>query len=183
MLRINFMRTSGEIALRWVPRNTFDDKSALVQVMAWCHQATSHYLGQCWPKLCHHMVSLGHNELICYFVDKMSTLQLVEGLLNWLETLYPAISAKVSYPTVFHHKICMFKLSNFWIPPLSMCMTWVMLDWMAQVSLDDYKSHSYVTFLWLNEIGRIVSWCHCWCHYHHVIGILNHIIARKIYFQ
>ena len=26
-----------------------DDKSTLVQVMAWCHQATSHYLRQCWP--------------------------------------------------------------------------------------------------------------------------------------
>ena len=25
-----------------------DDKSALAQVMACCHQATSHYLGQCW---------------------------------------------------------------------------------------------------------------------------------------
>ena len=24
-------------------------KSTLVQVMAWCHQATSHYLSQCWP--------------------------------------------------------------------------------------------------------------------------------------
>ena len=26
-----------------------DDKSTLVQVMAWCRQATSHYLSQCWP--------------------------------------------------------------------------------------------------------------------------------------
>ena len=26
-----------------------DDKSTLVEVMPWCHQATSHYLGQCWP--------------------------------------------------------------------------------------------------------------------------------------
>ena len=25
------------------------NKSTLVQVMAWCHQATSHYLRQCWP--------------------------------------------------------------------------------------------------------------------------------------
>ena len=25
------------------------DKSTLVQVMAWCSQATSHYLSQCWP--------------------------------------------------------------------------------------------------------------------------------------
>ena len=27
-----------------------EDKSTLVQVMAWCHQATSHYLSQCWPR-------------------------------------------------------------------------------------------------------------------------------------
>ena len=25
-----------------------DDESTLVQVMAWCHQAPSHYLNQCW---------------------------------------------------------------------------------------------------------------------------------------
>ena len=27
-----------------------DDKSTLVQVMAWCRQATSHYLSQCWSR-------------------------------------------------------------------------------------------------------------------------------------
>ena len=27
-----------------------DDKSTLIQVMAWCCQATNHYLSQCWPK-------------------------------------------------------------------------------------------------------------------------------------
>ena len=27
-----------------------DDKSTLVQAMAWCRQATSHYLSQCWPR-------------------------------------------------------------------------------------------------------------------------------------
>ena len=52
--------------------------TALVQIMAWCliigltqrqwsshegygcHQATSHYLSQCWPALYCHMASLGH---------------------------------------------------------------------------------------------------------------------------
>ena len=34
-----------EIALRWM-----SDKSTLVQVMAWCRQATSHYLSQRWPR-------------------------------------------------------------------------------------------------------------------------------------
>ena len=38
------------IALRRMPLDLTDDKSALVQVMAWCHQAASHYLSQCWPR-------------------------------------------------------------------------------------------------------------------------------------
>ena len=33
-----------------MPQDLIDDKSALVQVLAWCHQATSHYLSQCWPR-------------------------------------------------------------------------------------------------------------------------------------
>ena len=41
---------SCELALRWMPLDFTDDKSILVQVMAWCHQATSHYLSQCWPR-------------------------------------------------------------------------------------------------------------------------------------
>ena len=40
---------SYEIALRWMPLNLTDDKSTLIQVMAWCRQATSHYLIQFWP--------------------------------------------------------------------------------------------------------------------------------------
>ena len=32
-----------------MPRDLTDDNSTLVQVMAWCRQATSHYLSQCWP--------------------------------------------------------------------------------------------------------------------------------------
>ena len=36
------------IVLWWLLLNLTDDKSTLVQVMAWCRQATSHYLSQCW---------------------------------------------------------------------------------------------------------------------------------------
>ena len=35
-------------ALWWTARDLTDDKSRLVQVKAWCRQATSHYLSQCW---------------------------------------------------------------------------------------------------------------------------------------
>ena len=41
---------SYEIALRCMPLDPTDDQSTLVQVMAWCRQATSHCLGQCWPR-------------------------------------------------------------------------------------------------------------------------------------
>ena len=61
--RINIMSISCKIVLRWTPLDLTDDKSTLVQVIAWCRQATSHYLSQCWPNLCRHMASLGPNEL------------------------------------------------------------------------------------------------------------------------
>ena len=41
--------TCSEIGLRRMSLDLSDDKSTLVQVMAWCRQATSHYLSQCWP--------------------------------------------------------------------------------------------------------------------------------------
>ena len=41
---------SCEIALIWKSLGFTDDQSTLVQVMAWCCQATSHYLNQCWSR-------------------------------------------------------------------------------------------------------------------------------------
>ena len=41
---------SCEIALRWFALDLADEKSTLVQVMAWCRQATSHYLSQGLPR-------------------------------------------------------------------------------------------------------------------------------------
>ena len=54
---------SNKIALRWVPLDLTDDKSTLVQVLAWCNQATSHTWANVHPDLCHQMASLGLNEL------------------------------------------------------------------------------------------------------------------------
>ena len=39
--------THCEITLRWMPQNILMIRSALVQIMALRHQATSHYLSQC----------------------------------------------------------------------------------------------------------------------------------------
>ena len=54
------MGTCNEICLRWMPQNLTNEKSTLIQVLAWCPKATNHYLSQCWPRTM--MVSLCHNE-------------------------------------------------------------------------------------------------------------------------
>ena len=41
---------SCEITLIWMSLDLNDEKSTLVQVMAWCRQAPSHYLSQSWPR-------------------------------------------------------------------------------------------------------------------------------------
>ena len=62
MLEIKFISTY-ETSRSGEPLNNFDDKLTLVQVMAWCQQAASHYLSQYCPNLCCHMLSLNYNEL------------------------------------------------------------------------------------------------------------------------
>ena len=48
VLLIGIFRSSHGNALQWMPQGLTDDKSTLLQVMAWCRQATSHYLSQRW---------------------------------------------------------------------------------------------------------------------------------------
>ena len=48
VLLIDIFRSSHHNALRRMPQDLTGDKSTLIQVMAWCRQATSHYLSQCW---------------------------------------------------------------------------------------------------------------------------------------
>ena len=49
-LLIGIFKSYYDNVLRWMAQNLVGDKSTLVQVMAWCHQATGHNLNQCWPR-------------------------------------------------------------------------------------------------------------------------------------
>ena len=65
-LNIQSLGICCDIALRSTLQNLTNEKLSLVQVMAWCHQATSHHLSQCLPTttcVCQHMASLSHNDL------------------------------------------------------------------------------------------------------------------------
>ena len=50
ILVIDGWDNSCEIGPLWMSLDFTDDQSTLVQVMAWCRQATSHYLNQCWSR-------------------------------------------------------------------------------------------------------------------------------------
>ena len=50
ILMVDGWGISSEIALILMSMDFTDDQSTLLQVMAWCRQATSHYLSQCWPR-------------------------------------------------------------------------------------------------------------------------------------
>ena len=78
--------TRCEISLGWISRN-FTGSTLLVQVMAWCPQATSYYLGQYWPR-----------SLASYAVTKLQWLKLC------LFTHFSKYIYSVSYPMakLFH---------------------------------------------------------------------------------
>ena len=63
---------SCEIALKVVnAQELTGDQSTLFQVMAWCHQATSHYLNQCWQS---YMMPYGITRL--QWVNKSSLMRI-----------------------------------------------------------------------------------------------------------
>ena len=63
MLPIYGWGVSYEIALRWLSQDFTYDISTLVQVMAWCRQATTITWANVVPDHCRHMPSLGLNEI------------------------------------------------------------------------------------------------------------------------
>ena len=71
-----------------MPMDLTDGKSTLVQVIAWCRQATSHYLSQCWPRS---LEPYGINrpqwvtELPLHYVGE----QLSLNSTGWLLALWP----------------------------------------------------------------------------------------------
>ena len=89
-----------EIPLRWMSLDLAYDKSTLVQVMAWCHQATSHYLSQCWPKS---MSSYGFPRPLCVNPLVASSVLLPTILWNMI-ILYSVWSNKSTsnYPLVIN---------------------------------------------------------------------------------
>ena len=88
-----------EIALIWMPENSTNGESILVQVMAWCRQAPSHYLCQCWPRsMSPYVMSLGHNKLILRIplIIPSASMKLKGGYTGFTLSVCPSVDRIVS---------------------------------------------------------------------------------------
>ena len=111
-----------------------DDKSTLVQIMAWCLMAPSHYLSHCWSDNWRHMASLGHNELTCLFCS---------GFLVG----YNSLCANASVNHLHVHA---------WYSAEPLYIQTAVSDWMS-------RTHQPLTYGdWINLI-RHSKYHGCWC--------------------
>ena len=67
----------------WMPKNTFDLKSTLVQVMVWCCQVISHYLSQWCPR----SVSPNLSYEVFFVLWKFLHWQDISSILNFVVSM------------------------------------------------------------------------------------------------
>ena len=84
-----------------MPVDLADDKTTLVQVMAWCRQATSHYLSQYWPR-----------SISPYVVTRPQWVKW--AAVTWLKRGYQYSSISNRYPGDTHCLLlCIYKQSVY----------------------------------------------------------------------
>ena len=115
MLQIKVMCTFCEIAFRWMPQNTFDEKSTLVEEMAWYSLATSHYLSQCWLRfMSEYDISrpkqVKHTSKFFRFIYSKPTQQKVSVSSDDVLCL---LGAPIAFFTNFFLFWCLYSLSEF----------------------------------------------------------------------
>ena len=72
-----------------------DNKSTLVQVIAWCRQATSYYLNQCWPRP---MTPCGDTRPQCWLSRRISPV-----IWHFVHDLIWANNHKTNHKRFLHH--------------------------------------------------------------------------------
>ena len=140
--------------------------------MAWCRQAPSHYLNQCWPSSLTPYASLGHNELrvwmavvlqlillnseqpennclvICYFVIP---------LVGWLLLCYESISAIAR--CIWYH--LWYSTSSFSV------------IWHKSVDLEANIRMHYFYITWPSWHDEVMTW-KCFPHYWPFVRGIHH---------
>ena len=124
ILAIDGWDISHEISFRWMSLEFTDYKSTLLQVMAWCHQATSHSLPE--PMLTQisvcHMVSLGHSELSASALEMLQSCtepsvcwsQEISNH-HWMELVWSTVKIYLYFLSFFDTNLVHLKTMEFHI--------------------------------------------------------------------
>ena len=122
--------TYCEIALRCRPHNPIDE-STMVQVMAWCRQATNHYLSHCWPRsMSPYGVIMPQWVDMCVYISNTFMLLCIYGIpihahiswsiINWYPDTPHQCIAHTHDLALFHQILLNRELSSF---PSLLCLS------------------------------------------------------------
>ena len=103
ILEIAIMSIWCKTYLSQMPQNTIGDRSMLVQVMAWCRQATSHYLSQCWLR-----------SMSPYCITRPQWIKMLKHFLFFFVMLSDCLIYSNSNSTITLMRYCSLKLHTSW---------------------------------------------------------------------
>ena len=98
-----------ELVVKWMQQNIANGKTTLIQVMAWCRQATCHYLSQCW--MASLKVKYIHLYTACLLEFVYSTHECIQGMTR-MKKNHPCWEFAVAQSIRWCHR-------NYW--PVASC--------------------------------------------------------------
>ena len=134
-LLIGIFKSSYVNVIRWMPQQFTDDKLTLVQVMAWCCQATSHYLKQSWSRSPTPYASLGPNELSHRGWDKFFTIlqTTFSNAFSW--TKMCEFHLRFDWSLFLRVELTIFQHWFAWSAPSHYLKQWWLVNWCIYASL------------------------------------------------
>ena len=148
MVHIKFVSNSYDVIFKWMPQNLVEGKSTLVQVMAWCHQATSHYLNQFWPRSM--SPSWPHDELTNPYLGEML------GELNWASNSWSTVDTCTTScwrRPLNVHATTSFDAITTGSGLIPVPVTWISYTWNDKYSFNENRickwNTEFIWFIWL----------------------------------
>ena len=120
-----------------MPQDLTDDKSTLDQVMAWCRQATSHYLSQCWPSS-----MLPYGVTRPQWVNISVSYQPIRMGFMWLSWWYRFRKIEKFLYTFIQKKYFCGAFNSLWLCDTYLSLNWVILGfWLMTCCLFGTKQY------------------------------------------
>ena len=125
-----------------MPLDITDDKSTLVQVIAWRRQATSHYLSQCWPRF-----------MMPYGVTKPPWVKLDMSMARRRQKSPRSLSGTSAHPTMV--TLVNIMVLNGWLTSFSFHANQLSHSWDKAISDSDLETPRSRSWVWSK--GKVIQ--------------------------